>query len=74
LQDKTRLAGYISEAKSDSFVVTNAKTGAMTTVAYSEVTQVKGHNLSTGAKIAIGIGIGAAIYIVVGIILYYSHE
>lgn len=58
LRDKTKLAGYISQASEDSFVVTDAKTGAATTVTYPDVTQVQGHNLSTGAKIAIGIGIG----------------
>lgn len=58
LRDHLKLAGYISEAKDDSFVVTDLNTRAATTVAYRDVTQVKGHHLGTGAKIAIGIGIG----------------
>lgn len=65
LQDRTKLAGYISEVKDDSFVLTNARTGAATPVAYADVTQVKGHNLSTGAKIAIGVGIGIAVVVIV---------
>ena len=65
LRDKTKLAGYISEVKEDSFVVSDAKTGDATTISYSNVTQVKGHNLSTGAKIAIGIGIGVGIVLIV---------
>ncbi len=65
LRDKTKLAGYISEVKEDSFVVSDAKTGDATSISYSNVTQVKGHNLSTGAKIAIGIGIGAGIVLIV---------
>ena len=58
LRDDIRLSGYISEAKSDSFVVTDVKTGSATSVAYADVAQIKGHHLGTGAKVAIGIGIG----------------
>ncbi|MGA9770201.1 MAG: hypothetical protein WBV94_14265 [Blastocatellia bacterium] len=65
LRDKTKLAGYVSEVKDDSFVVSDAKTGDATTIAYTNVVQVKGHNLSTGAKIAIGIGIGVGIVLIV---------
>jgi hypothetical protein len=61
LQNKTRLTGYIGEVKDDSFTIINSKTGTAATVTYSDVTTVKGHNLSTGAKIAIGIGIGVGI-------------
>jgi hypothetical protein len=64
LQDRAKLAGYVSEVKDDSFILTNARTGAATPVAYTDVTQVKGHNLSTGAKIAIGVGIGVAIVVI----------
>ncbi|MGI9067261.1 MAG: hypothetical protein ACR2HX_12780 [Pyrinomonadaceae bacterium] len=39
----------------------NAKTGEVVTVAYPQVKQVQGNNLSTGAKIAIGVAIIAAI-------------
>lgn len=58
LRDDVKLAGYVSDASDDSFVVTDLKTRTATTVAYGDVTQVKGHHLGTGAKIAIGIGIG----------------
>ena len=61
LRDKSRLSGYISEASEDRFVVTNEETRSSVPVAYSNVTQVKGHNLSTGAKIGIGIAIGFAL-------------
>ena len=65
LRDKTKLAGYIDRASEGSFVLANVKTGNSTSVAYADVTQVKGHNLSTGAKIAIGIGIGVGIALIV---------
>ena len=65
LRNDMKLAGYITEAKDDSFVVTDLKTRAATTVAYGDVTQVRGNNLATGAKIAIGIGIGVGLAILV---------
>src|SRR5262247_4058597 len=61
LRDKTRVSGYINQADDDSFVITDIKTGATTKVAYTDVTQAKGYNLSTGAKIAIGIAIGVGV-------------
>jgi hypothetical protein len=57
LRDKTKLKGYVSEAGKDSFVIVDEKTGATSIVAYSQVKQVKGNNLSKGAKIAIGVGV-----------------
>lgn len=69
LRDKTTLAGYVSEAGPDSFVVTDAGTGVATVVPYPQVKSAKGHNLSTGAKIAIGVGIAAAVVLVVYLII-----
>jgi hypothetical protein len=63
LRDKTRIKGYVSEISDDGFVVTDFKTGAASTIAYADVAQVKGNNLSTGAKIAIGAGVAAALII-----------
>ena len=63
LRDKTKLKGYIREAGAGSFVIVDSKTGAATAVAYPQVKQAKGHNLSTGAKIAIGLGLAAAVII-----------
>jgi len=60
LRDKTRLKGYISEAGENNFVVVDAS-GANHTVPYPQVKKVRGNNLSTGARIAIGVAIVAAI-------------
>ena len=60
LRDKAKLNGYISEAGDNDFVVVDAS-GARHTVAYPQVQKVKGNNLSTGAKIAIGVAVVAAI-------------
>lgn len=65
LRDKAKLAGYVTEVSDGSFVVTDPKTQGSTTVAYGDVTQVKGHNLGTGAKVAIGIGIGVGVTLLV---------
>jgi hypothetical protein len=69
LRDKTKLSGYISQADEDSFAVTDVKTGAARTVAYSDVTQAQGKNLSTGAAIAIGIAIGVGATLLVLLII-----
>ena len=56
LKDKRKLKGYVAEASDAGFSVVDAKTGAATRVAYPQVQKVKGHNLSTGAKVAIALG------------------
>jgi len=71
LKDKTRLEGYVSEAVEDYFVITRPETGTTTTVTYPQVGKVKGHNLSTGAKIAIGVGVVIAIAVIV---LFATNE
>ena len=63
LRDKTKVTGYISALGEDTFAVTAVKTGVVTAVPYPAVAQVQGHNLTTGAKIAIGALIGAAIVV-----------
>ena len=73
LRDKTKLEGYVSEVGAESFVVTD-KTGKATTVAYPQVGKAKGNNLSTGAKIAIGIGIGAAVTLLIVFLYIAAHD
>jgi hypothetical protein len=65
LRDNSKLEGYLSAADGDSFAVTDRKTGIATTVGYAQVKTVKGNNLSTGAKIAIGVGIAATIIFII---------
>ena len=64
LRDKTKLTGFVSQIGPDSFIIADAKTGATTKVAYPNVTQVKGNNLSTGAAIAIGVAVAGAILLI----------
>jgi hypothetical protein len=70
LRDKTELQGYISEVSEHSFTVTDLKTEASSVVAYPNVRQVKGHNLTTRTKILIGVGIAVG----VGIVLFFIHK
>ncbi len=71
LKDQTRLEGFISEAGEEAFTVINPKNDGTSTVTYPQVGKVKGHNLSTGAKIAIGVGIAIAIAVAV---LFATNE
>ena len=72
LRDKTKLEGYINEAGAESFAVTDSA-GKTTKVAYPQVKKAQGHNLSTGAKIAIGVGIGAAVTLLI-VFLYIASK
>jgi hypothetical protein len=65
LRDKTHVSGYVCHAGEDSFVITDIKTGATTEVAYGDVTQAKGQNLSTGATIAIAISVAVFVTMLV---------
>ncbi len=65
LKRQTKLEGYISDAGAETFTVTNRKTGVAAEVAYPQVKSVQGNNLSTGAKIAIGVGIAATIIFII---------
>lgn len=65
LRDQAKLEGYISDAGAETFTVTNRKTGVATTIDYVQVKSVQGNNLSTGAKIAIGVGIAATIIFII---------
>jgi len=73
LRDKTKLEGYLSEAGSDSFTVTDRE-GKTTNVPYQDVKKARGNNLSTGAKIGIGVGIGVAVTLLILYSLYAANE
>lgn len=60
LKDKTEIAGYISEAGDDSFVVVDAESKT-NVVAYPQVAKAKGNNLSSNQKLAITLAVVGAI-------------
>jgi|ERR1043166_448098 hypothetical protein len=58
LQDGSKLKGNISEAKEDSFTLTDSKSGQTRTLAYADVMEVKKQGgLSLMAKVGIGLAI-----------------
>lgn len=70
LRDKTEVKGYVYQAGEDNFVVRNSRTGADTTVAYRDVTEVKAKGISKGAKIGIGVGIAAVVVVAVAAVIF----
>ena len=58
---------------SPDHTVAESNTGIVTEIADSDVKQVRGRNLSTGAKVAIGVGIAVGVLIVLAVIgLHYA--
>lgn len=75
LRDQTKLEGYVSDAGTDSFAVTDAS-GKTTTVPYTQVKKASGNNLSKGVKIAIYSAIGVGIVMGLALVLqrlFYPH-
>ena len=66
LTDGTRFKGYVYETAEDHFVIVDDKTGGAKAVPYPQVRHVKGNNLSTGAKIVIGVGIVIGVLAFIG--------
>lgn len=64
LRDRTKLAGYVSGAEEDSFVITDSKTGLPTTVAYTDVVQLQGQNPKGSAHTGWFIAIAVAILVI----------
>jgi hypothetical protein len=73
LRDKTKLKGNVSRIEEEAFFITDAKTGAETRVAYDDVIQAKGNNLSTGAIIAISAGVAVGVTILIIYIILLSN-
>ena len=66
LKDGTKIKGFISAINDNQFSVTNTETGQTTQIAYPNVKQVKGNNLSTGVTIAIGFAVLIAVVLIIG--------
>jgi hypothetical protein len=64
LRNQSEVKGYISQIDAETFQVTDRKSGHVTTIAYHDVTRIRGAGMSTGAKIGIATGIGVAFVIV----------
>lgn len=73
-RSNAKLVGYVGNATDTAFTVVDAESGVETTVQYDDVAKVKGNNLATGWKIAIGIGIGVAAVFVTLLVIYAVQE
>jgi hypothetical protein len=71
LREKKKLRGYVSEVSDAHFVVVDPKTSMSTTVFYPQVKQVKGHNLSTGGRIAVSVALAVGVLLVVVLLAGY---
>lgn len=72
LRNGQKMKGYVSSAGQDDFVVTDRKSGTTTTVAYTDVVEVRKPGLSKGAKIAIAVGIGVGVLAVLAAVVVHS--
>jgi hypothetical protein len=62
LRTGEKIKGFVSSAGDDSFAFTEHDSKQTKTIAYADVVEVKkSGGLSTGAKIAIGLGIGVVV-------------
>jgi len=72
LWDKTKVKGYVKEAGEEDFTIVEDITGNERTFNYEEIRHVSGKNLPLGVKIAIGVGIGIAAFIILNEIIFHT--
>ena len=73
LNNGSIVKGYVSQINDKSFFVTNEQSGTVTEIQYSDAEKVKGRNLSTGAKIGIGLGIAAGVLVLL-VVIGLAHQ
>jgi hypothetical protein len=73
IDNQTKFTGKVSEVSDTSFTLTDQQAGKPMKLAYEDVRQVSQKGLSKGAKIAMGIGVGAAALIAVGVAVCYAR-
>ena len=71
LRDRSEVKGYVTQMGDHSFSVLDQQSKQDKTISYSDVTDVNGKGLNIAAKIAIGAGVGAVIF--VGILVGGCH-
>lgn len=74
LRNETKIKGFVSAIESDSFTVTDKKTGSTTKIEYSQVKKVSRDRMSTGAIIAIAGGAAAATVLLLIYRAIYCNE
>jgi hypothetical protein len=74
LRNKTEVKGYISQIDTNSFDVTDKKSGQSTTIPYEDAMKVRRNGMSTAAKIAIGAAVVAGTMFGLGAIAYMRRD
>jgi hypothetical protein len=69
IDNQSTLTGKVSEISDTGFTMTDQQTGKPMNLAYEDVRQVNQKGMSKGSKIAIGIAVGAAAFILVGVLV-----
>lgn len=73
LNNETSYQGYISNSTEEAFVIVD-KEGKLNSIKYSDVKSIGGKNFSTGVKIAIGLGIGFGITLLIFNLIMLSEN
>jgi len=73
IDNQKKFSGKVSDISDTGFVVTDQKTGKIQKLAYEDVRQVNQKGMSKGSKVAIGIAVGAAAFIAVGLVVCYAQ-
>lgn len=73
IDNQKKFSGKVSDISDTGFVLTDQKTGATKQLAYADVQQVNQKGMSKGSKVAIGIAVGAAALITVGLLVCYAE-
>ena len=72
IDNQSKFTGKVSEISDTSFTITDQHTGKPIKLAYDDVRKVNQKGMSKGSKVAIGIAIGAAAFLAVGIVVCYA--
>lgn len=73
IDDRDKVMGTVSEISDAGFTLIERQAGKPITLAYEDIRQVSMEGMSKGAKIALGIGIGVASFIGVGVAVCYAR-
>ncbi len=73
IDNQKKFTGKVSDISDSGFVVTDQKTGKIQKLAYEDVRQLNQKGMSKGSKVAIGIAVGAATSIIVGLLVCYAQ-
>jgi hypothetical protein len=65
----TKMKGYVSKMEADSFDLTDLNSGAIQTVAFAEVTQIKKLNGGSSKRTWFIIGAAAVAAIIIGVVV-----